>query len=295
MNIFFKASVISLVCLIAGCSLNNEASHRSQMESILIPEPLPVSFRSQLAIERYNQILNQSTLSEDERAQYLYMRGTQYDQVGLIGLAQYDFDRARQLKPDLADVHNSIGIHYTQQMEFIEAYEAFDSALEIDPTLDFAMLNRGIALYYGKRTDLAVSDLQAFYAKDPGYPFAALWLYIAQRELDPKFAEQQLRKHRAQLSEQSWATMIVDFYLGEISRKELLNGFVQGVQDNQELNPRMCEVYFYLGKYYASKGDIGLALNYFKLVLSTNVFDYVEHRYSRIELNLLRKQLRSDS
>ena len=33
---------------------------------------------------------------------------------------------------------------------------------------------------------------------------------------------------------------------------------------------------------------------YFKLALSTNVFDYVEHRYARMELNRLRELASSD-
>lgn len=39
------------------------------------------------------------------------------------------------------------------------SYEAFDSALELAPDYDYAFLNRGIALYYGKRPELAVQDL----------------------------------------------------------------------------------------------------------------------------------------
>ncbi|WJG11280.1 lipoprotein NlpI [Aliiglaciecola sp. LCG003] len=273
-----------------GCSIHAGNAMNSKVESILIPEPQPANFRSQLAIARYNQILEQSSLSNDERAELMFSRGTHYDNVGLAGLAQYDFGMARQLKPDLAEAHNAIGIHYTQQMDFIEAYESFDSALEINPELDFAVLNRGIALYYGKRTDLAITDLNRFYSQDDDNPFAALWLFLAQRELDEKTAIEQLKLNRKRLDNGNWATIIVDFYLGNITRNKLLNDFVLEVKNLNELNQRMCEVYFYMGKYYGNKGQRGLALNYFKMVLSTNIYEYVEHRYSRIEIDLLRKQ-----
>lgn len=277
-----------------GCSINSGSALHSKVESILIPEPQPLNFRAQLAIARYNQILNQSSISNEERAELLFLRGTQYDSVGLAGLAQYDFGRAKQLKPDMAEAYNAIGIHFTQQMEFNEAYESFDSALEINPELDFALLNRGIALYYGQRNELAVSDLERFYKKDMENPFSALWLFLAHKEIDYNAALAELRANRKQLSEDNWATAIVDFYLGNVTRNKLLNGFVIGPKNSVELNQRMCEVYFYMGKFYESRGERGVALNYFKMVLSTNIYDYVEHRYARIEIDLLRKKASED-
>ncbi len=287
--------ILLLALLNSGCANTGSSKLSGQLENIMIPEPLPINFRSQLAIARYNRFLSQSGLSNEERAELLYMRGIHYDKVGLAGLAQYDFGMAKQLKPDMAEAYNSIGIHYTQQEDFIEAYESFDSALDINPELDFALLNRGIALYYGERNDLAVQDLQRFYDKDTTNVFAAIWLFLAQSKTDKPQALLALREHRNSLEESNWADVIVDFYLGDISRDQLLNSFMVGVKNTQELNQRMCEVYFYLGKFYEQQGDTGFALNYFKLVLSTNIYDYVEHRYSRLEISMLRKQLQKDS
>nr|WP_313901707.1 lipoprotein NlpI [Aliiglaciecola sp. M165] len=295
MKFSLKLCVFIALLPLYGCTIYSSSALNSKVESILIPEPQPTNFRSQLAIARYNQILAQTSLTNEERAELLFLRGTHYDNVGLSGLAQYDFGQAKQLKPDMAEAYNSIGIHYTQQMDFIEAYESFDSALEINPQMDFAVLNRGIALYYGKRTDLAIEDLTRFYQKDTANPFAALWLYLASREVDPEQALAQLRAQRKLLESGNWANLIVDFYLGNITRNALLNEFVVGVKNVNELNQRMCEVYFYMGKHYGKRGQNGLALNYFKMVLSTNVYEYVEHRYSRIEIDMLRKQSRNNS
>lgn len=295
MNIRAVLLILTIIPLFAGCTFNGSSKLSGQLENIMIPEPLPINFRSQLAIARYNQFLTQADLSNEERAELLYMRGMHYDKVGLAGLAQYDFGMAKELKPNMAEAYNSIGIHYTQQEDFIEAYESFDSALDINPELDFALLNRGIALYYGKRNDLAVRDLQQYYDNDPTNPFAAIWLFLAQSEIDQSQALKQLRVNRKALLQSNWANVIVDFYLGNISRDDLLNSFLLDVKNTQELNQRMCEVYFYLGKHYERQGDSGYALNYFKLVLSTNIYDYVEHRYSRLEISMLRKQLQKDS
>lgn len=259
------------------------------MSNLLLAEPAPMNPRSQLAIARYNQILAQVTLADEEKAQLLNQRGMLYDSVGLSGLAQYDFNQALQLKPDLAEAYNSVGVHLTQQMEFIQAYEAFDATLDINPDFDFAFLNRGIALYYGGRPDLAVQDFDVFYSKDESDPYRAIWTFLAASEIDKIKAKKDLQSVRSQLSEESWATGLVDLYLGEISENQLLSALINGVTSQQQLTDRLCEAYFYLGKYHAARNERGIASNYFKLALSTNVFEYVEHRYARLELNLLRE------
>jgi len=254
-----------------------------------------MSVRSQMAIARYNQILTQATLKDEERAQLFHQRGMLYDSVGLSGLAQYDFKQALTLKPNMAEAYNSIGVHYTQQMNFIQAYEAFDATLDINPDYDFAFLNRGIALYYGGRPDLAVEDFGAFYSKDESDPYRALWSYIAASEIDLSQAMSELALARQNLDDNNWATKLVDLYLARVSENDLLNGLILGVTNQQQLTDRLCEAYFYLGKYHSAKGHKGVASNYFKLALSTNVFEYVEHRYARLELQLLRDKAKRDS
>lgn len=279
------------ILLASGCSSMPEApaKPRNQMGNLLLVEPAPASIRSQLALARLNQVLTQvQQMPAEQRAELLYQRGMLYDSVGLKGLAQFDFTNAVKYKPDLADAYNFIGIHHTQQQEFIQAYEAFDSILDIEPEHDYAFLNRGIALYYGGRPDLAVEDFAAFYEKDRSDPYRVLWSYIAQRDVNEALALEAMRLARSSLKN-SWAVHIVDFYLGEISETQLLNALAVGVASQQQLTDRLCEAYFYLGKYHSAKGNQGVASNYFKLALSTNVYQFVEHRYARLELRLLRE------
>ncbi|MCX2959746.1 MAG: lipoprotein NlpI, partial [Serratia symbiotica] len=74
-----------------------------------------------------------------------------------------DFSQALAIRPDMPEVFNYLGIYLTQASNVDAAYEAFDSVLELDPTYNYARLNRGIALYYGGRFSLAQDDLLAFY------------------------------------------------------------------------------------------------------------------------------------
>jgi lipoprotein NlpI len=275
--------------LFAGCSTTLPPEQETQMTNLLVPEPAPISVRSQVAIARFNQILASKQLTDLDKAQLHYQRGMLYDSVGLAGLAQFDFSQAINFKPDMAEAYNSIGVHLVQQKEFVQAYEAFDSTLEIEPDYDFAFLNRGIALYYGGRPELAVTDLTIFANKDQSDPFRALWAYFAENDVDPIAAQAKLQEMRKHLDTQHWATQIVDLFLGDINENDLLNNLLVGITSEKALTDRLCEAYFYLGKYHTAQNHKGIASNYFKFTLSTNVFEYVEHRYARLELERLRE------
>lgn len=284
------SSIFVLGALLSGCAnTTSPTPGNKQMSNLLLAEPAPMNQRSQLAIARYSHILINTELEDEQRAQLLHQRGTLYDSVGLSGLAQYDFNQAISLKPDLAEAYNSMGVHYTQQMNFIQAYEAFDATLDINPDMEFAFLNRGIALYYGGRPDLAVRDFGTFYNRNASDPYRALWSFLAASEIDRPNALIELSRQRKNLDENNWATQLVDLYLDKTTEAELLNSLISGVSSQQQLTDRLCEAYFYLGKYHSARGNSGIASNYFKLALSTNVFEYVEHRYARLELNLLRE------
>jgi lipoprotein NlpI len=288
--------ILVFLLLTAACtSVNHSQYGNGQMGNLVLVEPLPANMRSQMALARYNQILGQVELEDSQRADLLYQRGTLYDSVGLSGLAQFDFSMALKLKPDMAEAYNYLGIHHTQNREFIQAYESFDATLDIDPEHDYAFLNRGIALYYGGRPELAVEDLHRYYQKDERDPYRALWTFIAESEVDYEQARKNLAASRSQLREQEWAVQLVDLYLGKITERQLLSGLLNNIRNQRELANRLCEAYFYLGKYHGARGETAVASNYFKLSLSTNVFEFVEHRYARLELELIREDVLSDS
>jgi len=187
----------------------------------------------------------------------------------------------------MPEVFNYLGIYLTQAGNFDAAYEAFDSVLELDPTYNYARLNRGIALYYGGRFPLAQDDLQAFYQDDPNDPFRSLWLYLVEREIDPKKADVALKQRYDKANRGQWGWNIVEFYLGNISEKTLMERLKADATDNTSLAEHLSETDFYLGKHYLSLGDKDTASALFKLTVANNVHNFVEHRYALLELALL--------
>ena len=69
-----------------------------------------------------------------------------------------------------------------------------------------------------------------------------------------------------------------------------MNAAFEGIETHRELLERLCEAYFYLGKSAAIEGDRERAMNFYKLALMTNIYDFIEYRVARTELYLLRDQ-----
>lgn len=186
---FLRWCFVATALTLAGCS------NTSWRKSEVLAVPLQPTLQQEVILARMEQILASRALTDDERAQLLYERGVLYDSLGLRALARNDFSQALAIRPDMPEVFNYLGIYLTQAGNFDAAYEAFDSVLELDPTYNYAHLNRGIALYYGGRDKLAQDDLLAFYQDDPNDPFRSLWLYLAEQKLDEKQAKEVLKQH----------------------------------------------------------------------------------------------------
>lgn len=293
--------VLKRLCLLAmimfmlsGCSAMNRSSD-PLMSGLLLTEPELVSVKAQLSIAHYTDTLYRVQFTDNERAEVLFQRGIAFDSMGLTTLAQRDYTDALSLNPALADAHNSLGVLYIQAGSHMQAYEAFDATLEINPEYDFALLNRGIALYYGGRSQLGSSDTSTYLQRDPSDPFRLLWHYIVYRQsTNSQDAKAMLEDARILLNNENWATSIIDFYLGNINEGAVIAALIDDVTSQTQLNYRLCEAYFYLGKYSAMLGNNTKAENYFKLSLATNVYEYVEHKYARIELDNARRARREN-
>lgn len=287
--LFSKVLLISAVLLAQGCA--NKTSQRSVIGELIIAEPMAISYKSEITLARLTQVLLRTEISDGQRAELLYQRGVEYDKVGLRALARFDFNQALNLKPDMVDAYNFIGIHFTQLQEFNQAYDAFDSAIELAPEHEYAYLNRGIALYYGGRPNLAADDFNIFRQYQQNDPYRVLWQYLADIEMDQQKAKQDLVLHAQLINENVWAKNVIKLYLGEMSQDTFIERLAENVNSNQALTERLCEAYFYLGKYSQMQGDVNAAINFFKLALSTNVYEFVEHRYAKLELDLMRQTM----
>ena len=271
---------------LSACQTTTE-SKPTPIVNVPFTAPLASDFRSEIAIARYSELLNRADLSTEQQAKLYYDRGVLFDSLGMTTLSRIDFNRAIKLKPDLAEVYNFLGIQHTLMQQYEKAYEFFDSALELNEEHEYAYLNRGIALYYGERANLAQSDFDEFLARSPNDPYRVLWLYLAQSQEDKHQALAALKTNAAALDESQWAYQLISLYTGDMSEYTFLSGISEGVKSEQEYAQRLCEAYFYLAKMHQAAGEQFLAADYFRLALSTNVHEFIEYKYARLELELM--------
>lgn len=289
-KMLLKLALLAGLVTLSGCAQRPA----TLQEAWLTPEPMQVPYRNELAIARLSDILQRAELTDAQSAQLYYDRGVMYDSVGLRSLARLDFMRALRLKPDMADAYNFLGIHYTLAGSFEQAYEAFDSVLELSPEYEFAYLNRAIAFYYAGRNDLAQVDFQQFYQLKPQDPYRILWRFFGFAATDPIAAQQTLTQQLATLDPAEWGTNLVRFYAGELSERALLDSVITEVSGPQQLAERLCEAYFYLAKWHQARGNVPQALVYYHKALATNVYEFVEHRYTRLEMARMRGEELAD-
>ncbi|KLV04451.1 lipoprotein NlpI [Photobacterium aquae] len=277
-----KLACLALTMVLAGCS-----SPQQQWNQPPMAVPFQPTIQQQIQLARIDQLLKRNDLDNATLAQVFYERGLLRDSLGLRDLARLDFNQSLSLKPDQPDVFNILGVYFIQSAHFDAAYEAFDSTLELDVTHPFAQRNRGIALYYGGRYQLAYEDLNAHYQQGINDPYRAIWLYLVELEREPEKAQQKLRNWYDASDKQEWGWQIVRLYLNDVSERDFLNSIALESEDNDMLAERLTEAYFYLGKRYHHNKDFPAALMLYKLTLAGNVYEYVEHRFALLELNRL--------
>lgn len=275
------AAITGVGMALSGCALSPLESQ--QLDAIKVA-PVPASYKEEVTLAKLTDILSSMELTPEQRARFLYDRGVSYDRLGMRILSRIDFIQALKLQPNLADAYNFLGIYYTQENEYESAYEAFDAVLELSPDYDYAYLNRGISLYYGQRTELALLDMRTFYNLDKSDGYRVLWLYLVERENDEKAAIAKMADHRIKLNSDTWSSALVDYYLGLKSEAAVFALAKKGLKQPDEYAERLCEAYFYMAKRAQQLGNHTQAATYFKLALATNVYDFVEHRYARLEL-----------
>ncbi|KPZ71998.1 MULTISPECIES: lipoprotein NlpI [unclassified Shewanella] len=276
--------------LLSGCASLSGSTDSAANGKIMVAPNVP-DYKLEVTLAKLNEILGTMELTPEQRARFHYDRGVIYDSVGLRLLARIDFHQAIKLQPNLADAYNFLGIYYTQEGEFESAYESFDGVLELSPEYDYAYLNRGIALYYGERYELAAQDMKDFLRKDPSDGYRALWLYLVDSPRDTESAQLALAENRQSLNDQAWSSVLVDYYLGKMTKEQVFEAAKVNLNQPKEYSERLCEAYFYIAKKAVEQQDYQLAIDYYRLSLATNIYDFVEHRYARIELAQAQQQL----
>ena len=276
-----------LVFLLLSCS-------SIKNEPVFATSPLVAD--EQIAIARITKLIAQPSQSQDsednaKKSNLFFNRGLLFDKAGLKWLAYLDYLKAIELNPKNANAYNSLGVIYLVNKEFSSAYEAFDSAIELDDKQIYPYLNRALAFYYNNRGDLANLDIKTYQQQNKNDGYALVWNYFIDLANNDLKAKENLIKNSSQIENNSWQKDLVNYIKGEISEQQLLS-FASFYGANKKTRENYCEAYFYIGKMNLLQGNEEKALKYFNKARSTGVFDFLEHKMVDLEIyNLaLKKQ-----
>ncbi len=196
---FFKARALKALAFCAlgtlGCACQSLTDLKSEdFETLSLPKdqvvltvpPAELSEYDQMLIVRLSEILDRGARTPEERAQLFYELGIVYDRLGLEGSARTMFMNALIEKPDFVPAYDFIGIYLASHGYFQDAYDAFDSALELAGRQGvervYTYFSRALALYYGNRAHNALDDMNLDYTMRQGDPYRILWFYLIERE-----------------------------------------------------------------------------------------------------------------
>ncbi|KJF94994.1 lipoprotein NlpI [Photobacterium angustum] len=278
----FTFAVMTVAMMLTGCSAMPTKWTHPPMAI-----PFQPTLQQQIQLARIDQILQRDDIPQATLAKIYYERGLVNDSLGLRDLARLDFNKSLTLEPNQPDLYNVLGGYFTQMAHFDAAYEAFDSTLELAPNHLYAQRNRGIALYYGERYELANQDLLPHYEQDHNDPYRVIWLYLNDVELTPDKAQAQLKQRYDASDKKAWGWQLVRLFLGQITERQLLSDIAEQSENNDQLAEHLTEAYFYLGKLHQNNQDYSTAVMLYKLALAGNVYEFIEHRLSLLELSRL--------
>jgi len=259
-----------------------------------IATAVQINYQDEVKLLRMNQLIaEQNDLPAEQRARLFYERGVIYDRMGLGAHSRYDFTQAINIDPSFAPAYNSLGLYLLLGQSYDEAFEAFDSALELSGRMHYSYLHRAIGLYQVQRYSLASEDIELFYALDKNDPYRILWRYIINSKIDQKKAFLVLEEAQQLSNDKRYAWSLVDVIADRQSEREFFETVSYGVHTNKELAQRLCEAYFYLAHWHKLSGNLNKAIYYFKLSTATNIHDFIEYKYSLIELGSIQMMLQA--
>lgn len=292
---FFLFPVLLLLTACANQPKEHELA-TEQASTITSVFPLAtavqIDYQDEVKLLRINQLITeQKPLELQQRARLFYQRGLIYDRMGLTSHSRYDFTQAINADPTFASAYNSLGLYLLLGQSYDEAFEAFDAALELSPEMHFSYLHRAAALYQVQRFDLASEDIEQFYQSDKDDPYRILWRFIINSKINKADALNVLKQESKVVSDNRYAWSIIDVIAGRVTEKNFFAAVSYGVATNKELAQRLCEAYFYLAHWHKLAGNLNKAIYYFRLSTATNIHEFIEYKYSLIELSAIQKMI----
>jgi lipoprotein NlpI len=295
---FDKLVLLLSIVTLSACSNNTNRNYTLEATGngnavFPLATPLQVTYQDEVKLLRLNQLIADQAKGDDkQRAILLYERGLIYDKMGLSAHSRYDFSQSINVDPTFADAYNSLGVYLLMGGAYDEAFDAFDSAIELSENVEYSYLHRAFGLALVGRYNGAQQDIEHFYELDKSDPYRALWRYKINYQIDPELALTQIRSAQPSVDDNRFAWAIVGVINGQITEERFFDNIANGVKTNEELAQRLCEAYYYLAHWHINNKNLSKGIYYLKLSVTANVKDFIEYKYALLDLTNIQTKLK---
>ncbi|MGH6878860.1 MAG: tetratricopeptide repeat protein [Rhizomicrobium sp.] len=226
---------------------------------------------------------NEAIRLNPKSAEAYTMRGNAYAYKGEIERALADYAEAIRVDPKGAsDAYAFRGLAYMAKGDFAHAAAAFSESVRIDPQNMSAYFNRGRANLFAGALPQAIEDYKRAIAITPGYPYAALWLDIAEaRSKLPSTLPQAIAK----LNMTKWPAPVIRMYLGQMKPAAVLAAAADPNAAKQI--GQVCEANFYSGEWVLRQGAKDEAARRFRVAARDCPKTFFEATAAALELKRL--------
>ena len=165
--------------------------------------------------------------------------------------------------------------------------ETLKEAVKLVPENEEIMMMLAMTTFYGGYYKEAAELFRKSHELNPDDLYAPIWRYISEKCILPPIQglqpEQAFANFADMLQGNEWPIPIIRFYSGKITEKECLKAAED--KDKKRENEKMCEAYYFIGKFLLISGKKQDAEKLFKKCIECNITDFREHKAALQELS----------
>jgi lipoprotein NlpI len=233
-------------------------------------------------------------LAPDSASLYIN-RGKSYFGKNQLKEAQKDFNKAIKLNPKETSVYEVMGEYYAEKKHYGKAIDIYTKAIKADPKVDYFFIKRAELFFTTGKFKMARLDFKN--AITLGKNISQLdRLYILHLISTVKSKASrtiyretlyQFNEHVKSKKNSDWIRTVARYFLDMdgTSEEDVLQ-VARNSRNKDEVIPRLCGTYYYLGEKSLMKGDRKGAEEFFNKALATKYKVMPEYDYAKATIKL---------
>jgi lipoprotein NlpI len=242
--------------------------------------------RLQETISKTTEAIKSGKLAGADLASSYCLRSHAYSDLGSLKEAMADAQEGLKLAPNSPDSYFCRAYVHFGAGEFDKSVADYSKAISLGGTDPKIFHQRGIARFYASKLDEASEDFSraAEEGDSESRVYSDLWLSWTYQRLGKPVPETVLTRAAAQ-PRGDWPRPALAVMTGHLAPEAMLKALESKTGDDRTM--ASSEGYFYLGQYFAARGDSAKAREFFEKAHRLNVIIYTEHTAAGFELQRL--------